>query len=317
MQRTGQCGVSGRKETEAASATRQRSQGRLRRVLRASWTVAAFGFVAWLLVTNSEIRIAIVQMAAAPAMLAGLGLLLFAKLLYAWGVAACLSAGGSRLGIRSAFHAYSLSQIGKYIPGGVWHFLGRHQIYVDHGIDQARSLRLIGMETALLVGSATFLGAVLAFLPWFGEGKDPDDTLKLLLAGLAGLASTILATAVAWFIVRPKLGGLLRALGIFCLAWAAAGLSLAVLLPEAPVMLSAPAYALSFAAGMVAVFAPAGIGVREAVFVFLAVPLVPAEAAAAAILAHRALYVLGDLAMAAAALPVVPPPRTSRQPNRR
>ena len=77
-----------------------------------------------------------------------------------------------------------------------------------------------------------------------------------------------------------------------------------MLLPQASLLISGPAYALGFAAGMLAVFAPAGIGVRETAFVFLVVPLAPTEAAAAAILLHRALYLLGDLTMALAALAI-------------
>ena len=287
-----------------------RSRERLRRVLRPVWTVAAFSFLAWLLATSPEIRAALTELAVEPTTLSALGLLLFAKLLYAWGVAASLAAGGAPLGFRVAFHAYSLSQIGKYIPGGIWHFFGRHQIYRDRGITPGRSLRLIGMETALLLSSASLVGALVALLPAIEQEVGTAQAFRLQVAGLVGLISAIGAAVLAWFIARPWLRSLPAPLGIFSMAWVAAGLSVAVLLPETPIALSAPSYALSFAVGMAAVFAPAGIGVREAAFVLLAAPLAPTEVAAAAIILHRALYVLGDFAMALAALTAAPgPPR--------
>jgi len=53
-------------------------------------------------------------------------------------------------------------------------------------------------------------------------------------------------------------------------------------------------FALSYVAGFVTIFAPAGVGVREAVFTIGLAGILPVEAALVDAVGHRIIYMLAD-----------------------
>lgn len=94
---------------------------------------------------------------------------------------------------------------------------------------------------------------------------------------------------------------LLRSLALMTVVWACYGVSLSVLLPTTDVVAAVAAFALAHAAGVLLVFAPAGLGAREAVLIALLAPAVGVPTAAAAALLARVAHSIGDFALAAGA----------------
>jgi hypothetical protein len=92
---------------------------------------------------------------------------------------------------------YGLSSLGKYVPGGIWHFVGRFGIYKVNGLSGKASTRAMILENVWLLGSAFATGIIGVFLTRFD-----------LIAGLLNLPDyqwlAILFTALAlglWLVV--------------------------------------------------------------------------------------------------------------------
>lgn len=176
-----------------------------------------------------------------------------------------------RLGTPAPFSWIGLffkSQLGKYLPGSVWQYAGRVGLAHSRGVPVQRGLISIAAEIAyssvaaaaasslvlgsvaaagILAGLGILLVVALAFPLRLSERKSVDSALRagpvavvlyLLVWTLYGVA--FWATGRALFAVPAS--DLARYVGVFALAWLA---------------------------GLVAVFAPGGIGVREAVIAAL------------------------------------------------
>jgi uncharacterized membrane protein YbhN (UPF0104 family) len=117
------------------------------------------------------------------------------------------------------------------------------------------------------------------------------------------IGAIILLVLVWWAILflmhnrkwRPALSGVLLQLAI----WITLGLSYGVLLPlsTAPqsILLTLGAFAISWLVGFLTLFAPGGIGTREAAIVTLMLPLLPAESSLILASLHRLLWVLVEV----------------------
>jgi hypothetical protein len=215
----------------------------------------------------------------------------------------------SRFSLRQMFGLYSLSQLGKYLPGGVWHFFGRAALYQAEGVPAKAAARAILVENSWLLGSALFLGAVAGWPQWIGAHVTSGGwDVSLWTAG------GMIAIAVLWLLV---LLGAARAAGAdlagshkallkvaFCQAgvWFLLGLSFWSLLPHGQrtqdtLPLAVSSFALGWAAGYLAPFAPAGLGVREAVIVTLLAPSVSLGDALLAVGFSRVVWTLTELVL--------------------
>ena len=181
--------------------------------------------------------------------------------------------------VRAFFAVYATTQFAKYLPGNIGHFVGRHVLLRRYRVEHA----------ALLMGTLTEAGfLVLAALVWAA----PE--LRVLLPRMAiGIASWQLLAieAAALFVVvfavqacrrrsarlatlvplhAPQRLFAVLPLHLFLFATMAATLmipALALPVSASALWLLPAAAATSWIAGFLVIGAPAGIGVREAVFV--------------------------------------------------
>src|SRR5690606_6653066 len=106
---------------------------------------------------------------------------------------------GISLDFPTAARLYNLSQLGKYVPGSIWQFVGRAAAYRRRGAAYGAIRDALLIESLWIVAAAALVG--------------------LLLTGPAviGLVAGSLSAAVAWWLV----GGISAvALGVlFVLAW--------------------------------------------------------------------------------------------------
>ncbi len=201
---------------------------------------------------------------------------------------------------------YGLSSLGKYIPGGVWHFVGRFGIYKVNGLSGKASTRAMILENIWLLGSAVATGVIGVFLNRFD-----------LIAGFLNLPNqhglAVLFTALAlglWIIIlmivqktmrrhsAEDIPNVFAIAGLGLLLWTFIGSSFFVMFNEfqpsaAPLFIGG--YAVSWAVGYVAVFAPGGLGVREAVLAFVFSNIASVEMIAVYAAMNRIIWVIAEV----------------------
>ncbi|NSW54085.1 MAG: flippase-like domain-containing protein [Anaerolineae bacterium] len=180
---------------------------------------------------------------------------------------------GWQPGYWKMFSFYSLTQLGKYLPGGVWHFVGRFGAYKAENFDTKKSLKAIIAENVWLISSALVVG--MCFLLVFNAEGLGGYGIHLpghsRWAALAGIAAAWLAGMLLFqhFFVSAGLKPLrqwLGLIGLLLLAWLLIGLSYACVFPEINARVAGLAiggFSLSWSIGYLTIFAPGGIGVRE------------------------------------------------------
>jgi len=220
-----------------------------------------------------------------------------------------LGAGSTTASIRSHHAVYGRTQIAKYLPGNVFHLVGRQVIGRRLGHGQGRLALASLLEALLLVLVAGALSLPLVWhrldqgLLWIGAFAAP--VLALIAVGWVrrhGLALRDLA-AGADRGTRPAGLCLLRAVALYALfflvvaaiAWM---LALSVSEPGRPAIElagSVPVIALAWLVGFATPGSSAGIGVREAVLIAALEGTLGAPASALIALALRLVTVGGDV----------------------
>jgi uncharacterized membrane protein YbhN (UPF0104 family) len=165
---------------------------------------------------------------------------------------------------------YMQAQLGKYIPGSVWQYAGRAALArgediplrlatVSLTIELAGSVIAAGLVTSLIGGvpavTAIAAAALFALAGWKLAGKRLDllRRMKASLAMRATFETTLLYLPI-WLLLG--LCFWLTARALFHLGFSQSGYY-------------AGAFTVAWLVGLVAVFAPGGLGVREAVLVAL------------------------------------------------
>lgn len=230
---------------------------------------------------------------------------------------------------RLCFAIYARTQLAKYIPGNVFHFIGRHALGHRLGFEHAPMVCAALLENVGLILAAA-LWALVGVLLWLdlpAAGLSPG-TLAAVLAipflAVLALAYGLPRLAKFWGgeIRRRSPGEVLTGLvpayflylafffvsGVILWAMAAlvGGASAALLLPVAA------AVAAAWIAGFLTPGASAGIGVREAVLVATLSPMLGAAEATLMAIAFRAVTLLGDVFFFASSFPMMRLPTTAR-----
>ena len=213
-------------------------------------------------------------------------------------------------GWRAGLTVYGRSQIAKYLPGNVFHFVGRHVGGRRQGFDHVPMVWSALTEAAGLVSVAAALALVGSAL-WLPVGPGLSVAALALVAVLAALSPIVLSRAFAWIGrrmgipirdrgIRDIVTGLLPAFLLYALFFALSaailwGLSAVLTPPRLSVLaMLVPVLAAAWLAGYVTPGAAAGLGIREAVLVAaLSGPLGAADAALLAI-SYRGVTLLGD-----------------------
>jgi len=206
--------------------------------------------------------------------------------------------GGPSLPLWASVRVFMVANLGRYVPGKVWQIAGLAYLAKREGVQAsvATGAAILGqgiaMLAAALVGVATLFGPneIWREMGWVG-----------LAAGI-GVAVSIVAVVVTppvfrrvitfWFWLTrtdPPDSGLgsgnagLRWLAFYVVNWgiyAAAFWLLYLSFGEWRAFLQVgPAFAAAYVAGYIAVFAPAGAGIREGVLVVLLQAIMAREAA--------------------------------------
>jgi len=181
-----------------------------------------------------------------------------------------------------------LSSLGKYIPGRVWHFIGRFGVYKINGLSAKGSTRALILENIWLLGSAVVTGAIGVFLTWFyliaRLLNIPYQQRLAILFTVIALILWLLILAVVHKILRrytaEDLRNIFTVAGVGLLLWTFIGGGFFIMFDEMPlsaVPLFIGGYSVNWAVGYLVVFAPGGLGIREAVLALVFSNIAPVE----------------------------------------
>ena len=175
------------------------------------------------------------------------------------------------------------SQLGKYLPGSVWQYAGRVGLARNRGVPMQRALVSVAAEigysavaaagaaslilgwiaaAGIFAGLAVLLALVLARRQRLGrlferapsDGQGARVDRRSILAALHAAPAAVVLYLVVW--------------GLYGLAFWTTGRALFAV-PVSELARYIGVFALAWLAGLVAFFAPGGIGVREAVIAAL------------------------------------------------
>jgi hypothetical protein len=212
---------------------------------------------------------------------------------------------------KTTYRAYYVSHLGKYVPGKAWAILLRATLLP--GVRPGIAALTATYETLTTMAAGALIAA--SVIPWLLAGQESLGTQAIGLLALAGLPilpgvfNAVIARIARPFIdpaaPLPRIGwtALPEGLIITGFGWVLLGASVLALIqaiipdPPAPtagfVMRCVAFNALSYVAGFLALPAPGGLGVREAILQ----QLLTAEL--------RATHPDGDVAAGLAALAVL------------
>jgi hypothetical protein len=179
---------------------------------------------------------------------------------------------GVSMDYRTALRIHISRLPAKYLPGGIWHSVARAADYKVTGMDNKQIIRYLVVENLVIVAVALGIGSVFSLQAV--DSKSAQLLIGIVMLGAWGLLllmpylsrTNLLAGASLSTIVYFK--SVLAIVSYWCLA----GLSFSVFVNAFPSLeistgplMSGGIYLFSWGVGYLAVFAPQGIGVAEAV----------------------------------------------------
>jgi uncharacterized membrane protein YbhN (UPF0104 family) len=237
-------------------------------------------------------------------------LLSYGLLIEAW--RRVLLGWGNALAYRPALRIWCLSNLGRYLPGKVWSVAALAVLAQRSGVAGWAAAGSALVMQALAIGT----GAVVVSL------GAPGAASPLTLA-----ATTCLAACVIVVLVRKELGGAVvrlirpgtdfRALSIAAaisataaalISWVAYGVAFWMLANgmfetvDLSLIQATGVFAAGYIVGLLALFAPGGVGVRELVYVALLAPVVGSGGALGLSIAARLLLTATEAVAALVAL---------------
>jgi len=181
---------------------------------------------------------------------------------------------GYRLTAMVMWRSFYLAQLSKYLPGGIWSIVGRAFLFTQNGISRQDSGALVILEIiGLVMGSAVVgLFSLPVLLPLVLQAELWVFILLILLF-LGGVA-VLYIFRQRWLpaFKAVKLLSFAAVCGIYALNWVLLGfafafISIALKLPLSvgDIIILIGVHAIAWLVGFVVVFAPGGIGVRDAI----------------------------------------------------
>lgn len=239
---------------------------------------------------------------------------MYAVLIVAWRT--MLAGWGQRLDGWTAARIWTVSSLGKYLPGKVWAIAGMALMAQRAGIapwaatGSAVVLQVLAIGTGAVVAGLTGWRAIEA-----AHAGARGVLLLLVLGAIAGIALLLwppflrrllrIAAPATEAREAPAAAGIGFGIVANLVAWVGYGAALWMLarglLPDAGLglPLAIAVFTASYLAGFLALFAPGGLGVREGLFILMLQGPLGIGAATALALASRLLLTITEFGAAA------------------
>jgi len=239
--------------------------------------------------------------------------LMYALLIVAWRT--MLAGWGQRLDGWTSARIWTVSSLGKYLPGKVWAVAGMALMAQRAGIapwaatGSAVVLQVLAIGTGAAVAGLTGRAAIEA------AHQGSGVVLGLLVAGAVAGVALLLWPPLLRRLLRfaapdaeargaPAVAGIVVGIVANAVAWVGYGAALWVLsrglLPgvDLGLGLAIAVFTASYLAGFLALFAPGGLGVREGLFILMLQGPLGIGPATALALASRLLLTITELGAA-------------------
>jgi hypothetical protein len=214
-----------------------------------------------------------------------------------------------RLEYKDALTITSITQLGKYLPGGIWHVAGKFGIYKARKISTKKSTAAIVFENVWLLSSALVIGVTCLLISsrdvlcGFNSVFCSNTLNNGILFGLPILWVIALLLFDYFFFKenRYSLKDFVFLVLEMLVIWVSFGISFWMVFPLKSGFATAitGAFSISWVAGYVAFFAPGGIGIREYLLtVILAAYFSSSEVATYATI-HRLIWVVVEVILGA------------------
>jgi len=219
---------------------------------------------------------------------------------------------------KKVFSIYFISQLAKYLPGGIWAFPGRMLAYQAVGVEQSRSIASVFREVSALVlssiavsllvvfqnipisnqwqwalligGVASILAILITQTPWFWHLLKKLNIRKITSLPLSADGNGNQQTSLKWLPVAIFAGI------VFWLAMGIPFQQLGRAVSQESYTLTwtetAAIFSLAWTVGFVVFFAPAGLGVRETVLSLLLSTFLPVSEAVSIALLSRIAWII-------------------------
>lgn len=278
---------------------------------RVIFLVIALGLGVWAVVSQWDSIVSSVQLITPGIIVSALAL----SLLYviatflAWRI--LMNAQHTGLGAGAAARVFFVSQLGKYLPGGIWNIVAAAELGKDHAISRIHSVvvmlqsTLISISTGLILGTIGVLigPAELRQSTWWVVLALPVFIVVLLPPVMSRLTSLALKKAHRGHLeVKATWRSIGQASLWSIIAWLFAGgqvwvlgVGLGLEANLATLGLCVLAYALAWTVGFLVVVAPAGVGIREGVLGLLLAGYLSGGATVALVLLSRVALTVADI----------------------
>lgn len=206
---------------------------------------------------------------------------------------------GQRFAYLDAARVWFVSNLARFIPGMVWQLAGVAAMSHARAVSPVAATGGILLQQVVLIATGLVVAAAWApaLLSRFAAAVPPGDMFGLTAAGavllvlvlpravplLGSLVSRVLSRPVNW--PAPPTGGFALYVAGLCVPWVVYGAAFwlfgrGLLGAAAPgFTLAVGAFVVSYVAGLIVVFAPSGLVVREAALVAALAPSIGGGAA--------------------------------------
>lgn len=275
--------------------------------IRWAWVACIVLVAAWLLWRSHEEILGMLRDVSPWLLAMSVLLTVLAKAFLAENARIAALRSGIPLDFLAAARLYNLSQLGKYVPGSIWQFVGRAAAYRARGAQYGPIRDALLIESIWILFGSALAGVLLA-------GPDIVDIVGGSLGAAAawwlGGCLFLGVLGVIWLLATRRTLVLrylrlafppLRAVAVQAAVWASLGLSFWVLALacglQVSLVFATGLFAAAYAVGFLVPFAPAGLGVRDGILTIGLLPYLPAGEALTVSLLARLVYLLVDVGL--------------------
>jgi hypothetical protein len=290
-------------------------KARLYAIVKVVWTLAVIACGVYYFAVNYAVAVDYIQTINSSRLLISFVFILIMRSLHPHLVQRTLALVDFDLAFGQVFSIVSISQLGKYIPGGIWQFVARFSAYRQNQLSYKDMGKSFIIENVWLVLGSFLVGMCFVFvagpailLQLFGASPDSNNLPGLAWLSLSVWLLVLFATEFAFKSAsrQPSAPAASRQFISQTSMWVFLGLSFAILFQNIASFddfcLISGVFILSFLAGYLAIFAPGGIGVREYVAVLLLSALFSSAEIGIVTIIHRLLYTLAEFLLAGLSL---------------
>jgi uncharacterized membrane protein YbhN (UPF0104 family) len=201
---------------------------------------------------------------------------------------------GIAISLRETLESWFYSQLGKYLPGKVWLLLGRYYFYESKGKSRGKISIALYLEVVTVLLAAGLLSAIgtVSFREAnaFRSNMEIWWAFLLLIIVFLSLYPKFLQKILNWILILFRKEPIILSISyrdiswillVCILSWIIGGIGFWIFvdsvfaIPSQHILFLTGALALSSTLGLIALFAPSGLGVREGVLVYLLSHLMP------------------------------------------